>query len=244
VTKRHPAALVPVALVAIAVLLAGCSADPSRSTVKPTPSTSPTPTGPIDMQGISAGTALKPATYAMPLLYNPDDPVRAVVEIPDGYFSSGGWNVDDGHGQLAPDEYGNLSFWGAIDQFDPDPCKAGPHVHIGTSVGDLADALVAQRHRTTSTPVRVTLGGYEGLYLEGTGPAHPSRCRGGTATIFAVDPVDPFWLQDEIPGTIDKLWILDVQGRRVVASVQIMPGHTSNPDELVGIAQSVKFTGL
>ena len=242
--SRHPAALVPVALAAIAVLLAGCSADPSTSTVKSTRSTSPTPTGPIEMKGISAGTTLEPARYAMPLLYNPDDPVRAVVDIPDGYFSAGGWVVDDGHGQLAPDEYGSLSFWGAIDQFDPDPCKVGALVDVGTSVRDLADALVAQRHRTTSTPVRVTLGGYQGLYLEGTGPADPSRCQGGTATIFSVDPVDPFWLQDGIAGTIDKLWILDVQGRRVVAAVQIMPGHTSNPDELVGIAQSVKFTGL
>jgi hypothetical protein len=38
--------------------------------------------------------ALEPATYAMPLLYDPDDPVRAVVDIPDGYFSAGGWVVD------------------------------------------------------------------------------------------------------------------------------------------------------
>ena len=101
----------------------------------------------------------------MPLVGD-DGPMRALVDVPEGYFSSGGWFIDDGHGELAPDEFGNLSFWGVVGQVDPDPCQGNELLRPGPNVRDLARALVAQRHRTTSGLTQVTVGGFDELYVE------------------------------------------------------------------------------
>jgi hypothetical protein len=246
-TRLSATTLLALALGATTIVICGCGSHSSSTAAAPfdggARSSSPAaPTDPLELKEIGAGTALEPATYAMPMVGD-DGPLRAVVDVPAGYFSAGGWVIDDGHGTLAPDEYGNLAFWGAVDQVDPDPCyHQQPPRRVGPSVGDLAEALVAQRDRITSRPVRATLGGYHGLYVESRPRGRFNGCRGGEHDLFRPHAGDSVVLADDIPGTTDRLWIVNVNGRRVVAAVQTMRGKTANPAQLVGIAESVEFT--
>ena len=113
---RPEIALASAAVTAIAAL-AACSADsttaaPSRSTPSTEASTDTSTdgaTGPIDLKPIPAGDALEPGRYAVPF-FGDDGPARALVDVPAGYFSAGGWVIDDGHGTLAPEEFGDLLF--------------------------------------------------------------------------------------------------------------------------------------
>lgn len=220
-------------------------ADGPASTTSSTPGVSQTPTDgptePIDMMTLSAGDSLEPGRYAVPLI-GPESAMRAVVEVPEGYFSAGPWVIDDGHGTLVPDEFGDLTFWADIDQVDPDPCKAGGTADVGRTVRDLADALAAQKNRTTTRPVPVTLDGNKGLYLESRGSKDAaSRCQGGQPTLWQSDTYweDSFGVE---PRNVQRMWILNVDGQRVVALVNIFPDQTANPAEMAGMAESVRFT--
>jgi len=241
--RRNPA-LASAALAALATLVSACSTDAAPSSPDPsTPdlstSTAAVDQGFIDLEPISAGTALDPGTYGMPLI-GLDSRMRVLVDVPAGYFSSGGYVIDDGHGTLVPDEYGDVAFWGAVTEVGTDPCLGAKSVDAGTSVRDLADALVAQRHWRTSAPVPVTLDGYRGVYLESTGPQDLMRCRAGDLVILADEQGNALSLGTDMRGTT-RLWILDVRGTRIVAAVRTFPGHTSDPEELVGIAESAEF---
>jgi len=249
----HHRALAAVLLAAALAPLGACSdgstdttgADGPATTTSPTSGASPTttqkPTGPIELTDIPAGTPLEPGTYAMPLI-GPDSALRGVVDVPEGYFSAGPYVIDDGHGTLVPDEFGDLTFWADIDQVDPDPCKEGGTADVGPTVRDLADALAAQKNRTTTRPVPVTLDGNKGLYLESRGSKDAaSHCQDGQPTLWQSDTYweDSFGVD---PGNVQRMWILDVDGQRVVALVNIFPGQTANPAEMAGIAESVRFT--
>jgi hypothetical protein len=243
-TRLSRAALVPLALAATTVLLGACGDDSTSGTAGvATDRLRPgahTEAEPIEMINIGAGTALEPATYAMPLI-GPDSPIRAIVDVPDGYFSAGGWVIDDGHGTLVPDEFGNLDFWSAVSKVDPDPCHAGPLHRVGTGVRALARALVSQPGRVTSRPEPVTVGRHHGLYVESRASGALSRCDRGEHELFRAGHSSWMRLVDAMPGTTDRLWILNVGGHRVIAAVQTMQGRTADPAELVDIARSARF---
>ena len=104
-----------------------------------------------------------------------------------------------------------MAFWGRVTQVDADPCLGNKHVSAGTSVHDLAAALVAQRHMTISQPVPVTVGDYHGLYLKLVAPANLDKCHGGSVTIYTAGGP---WLQWDVPGATFNEWILNVHGTR------------------------------
>ena len=104
---------------------------------------------------------------------------------------------------------------------------------------DLATALVAQPGRTATDPAPVTLGGHRGLYLELTllENSDVRGCTDGQLTFGRSN--DPYHLASRIPGTVDRLWILDVRGIRMVAVVTTTPDDTQDTiADLIGIAES------
>ena len=219
------------------------STSSSAPAAGPTSTSTDAPTGPTDMLTLTDGSSLEPGTYAVPLI-GPESPRRAVVDVPEGYFNPGPWVIDDGDGTVAPDEYGELMFWADIDRVDADPCKPGGTADVGPTVRNLADALAAQKNRTTTRPVTVTLHGNKGIYVESRGSKDAaSSCRDGQPTLWQSDThwENSFGVD---PGNIQRMWILDVNGQRVVALVNIFPGQTANPAEMAEIAQSVRFTDL
>lgn len=228
---RRRAAALAMALAAVAGVT-GCSSDDSAanadepSTVPSSdPSTSSDP--PIDLTRIPEDTLLEPGTYSMPLLHG-SGARRAIVEVPDGYTN---------HRAVIGSGDGDLAFWGKVTRVDTDPCLGGKHVGAGTSVQDLASLLVAQRHMRTSQPVRVTIGGFHGVYLKSTVPADVDRCHGGVVTIYTAGGT---WLQQDAPHAIFQMWILNVHGQRVVGGTRILP-HAAHGAELSRIVTSAEF---
>jgi hypothetical protein len=219
------------------------AADSAATTSSSTPAASPTTTEgstqPVDMMTLPEASSLEPGTYAVPLI-GPPSALRALVDVPEGYFNPGPWVIDDGHGTVAPDEFGELMFWADIDQVDADPCRRGGAADVGPTVRDLSDAMAAQKSRTTTRPVPVTLDGNKGLYLESrVSKVAASRCHGRRQTLWQSATEGPIEVE---PSTVQRMWILDVNGHRVVALVNIFPGHTANPAEMAGMAESVRFT--
>jgi hypothetical protein len=227
------------ALVALATVAACTSTDDAPDSgdtiTTTTPSTDDTTPsrddGPIVLAQIADGTSLAPGTYAVGLLAD-DGPTRAIVDVPEGFFSDFGGTV------IGSDD-GDVAFWGKVTQVDTDPCRGGEHVSAGTSVRDLATLLAAERNMTTSHPVPVTIGGYSGVYLKLTAPADIGRCRGGTVTIYSAGGGG--WLQLDVPRATFYQWILNVKGQRVVGGARIAPDSAHRSD-LIAMVTSAEFT--
>ena len=190
---------------------------------------------PVDMADFATDTSLQPGTYAMPFLQDFPD-LRAYIDVPgDGYFAWGGGAVvgdDDGAGDIA--------FWGRVERVDTDPCGGGTRVGAGTSVQDLVDLLVAQRHMAASRPVPTRISGYRGVYVTVTAPAHIDRCRGNRVTIWGNS--GETWLQSDAAGTEFHAWILDVRGQRVVAGARVVPdARAGQKAGLVDMVRAARF---
>lgn len=55
------------------------------------------------------------------------------------------------------------------------------------------------------------------------------------------EAADPFGHDADQPGTVFHVWILDVDGQRVVVAVKVVPGHTTNAAEFVHMAQTTEL---
>ena len=138
---------------------------------------------------------------------------------------------------VAPDRNEFLGLW-TVQWVARDACTPGDSrlFDPGPSVEDLADALVAQHSTRTSAPKPVTLAGYEGLYIKLASPHDTSSC----------EETGHIW---EGPGgrgvgsdQVDLLWILDVDGQRVVVNAAYNPKSTAaDVHKLTTTVHSLKF---
>jgi hypothetical protein len=240
---RHAARCFLPLLAALSLQLSGCSADSPQSATTPEPSTNSPATG---APSASEPTSLRnfvgpiaPGSHRVPLIsWDQTYPLDALVEVPDGFITPGGWVVENG---LSGAAYGDLMFFGDVDRVASDPCPGGRLVTPGPTVRDLAEALTGEVPRRYTSPEPVLVGGHRGLYVETTAPRDLSRCDGGQFTLWKGDPADPFGYHTEQPGTVFHLWILDVDGQRVVVAVRVVPGHTTHAAELVHMAETAEF---
>jgi hypothetical protein len=133
-------------------------------------------------------------------------------------FSTIGMKRDQGTA-----EWVGITFWEPL-EVSTDSCRWQDSWETpGESVAELADALVAMPGRQATTPVPVTLGGYEGLYLEWSLPADLDLATCDEETAVA-------WKGDfgrtrghDIPGMIDRIWVLDVEGERILIDAISLP---------------------
>ena len=162
---------------------------------------------------------------------------RIAVTLPSGWFNYNGWAVNDG-GPLG------LAFWD-VAQVYPTGCRwqGKPIIDPGRTVDGLARVLAARPLRHASRPTDVVLAGFRGKYLRWSVPSkiNFSRCGQGyfeswRGRGWATDR----WQQG--PGQVDRLWILDVEGHRLVIDANYMPSATRKQrDELERIVHSIKF---
>jgi len=166
---------------------------------------------------------------------------RAVVEVPEGYGSPGGWVVDRG-ADGDPENYGSVGFW-SVQAVVRDPCEGVTTYDPGPGVRDLATALSGQKGVETTAPRPVTIDGRSGLYLEVRFPTDESRiigCNSSEYHLWRTDAGD--YYGSDIAGTVSRLWILDVDGTRVVMVADTTPGEDAAATaEVLGIAASTHF---
>jgi hypothetical protein len=235
--------LTTAAVVIAGLVLASCEGgSDSTSAPKPkaTSSTSAASGTPRSMEGVNG--ALEPGAWVVPFWgKDPGSLPRAVVEIPEGYGSPGGWVVDrgaDGH----PDEYGSVSFW-TVQDVVRDPCEGVTTFDPGPSVRDLARALGSRPGVPAARPERVTVDGRSGLYLEVNFPVDRSQLAGCHSSQYALWRTDAGdFYGGDVAGTVSRLWILDVDGTRVVMVADTTPGEDAAATaEVLGIAGSAHF---
>lgn len=221
-------------LVALALIgaVASCSADE-----EPAAERDPEPQR-IDQLADQA--PVDPGDYVLAAWWRPDLPL-AVVDVPEGFRTSGGTFIVTG--EEAADTFGAFSYLPAGGIFQ-DPCtKAGGRQALGPSVDDLATGLASQTMLSPTTPVPVSIGGRDGLYLEMTAPRLDySQCKRNQVTFWTGEDGDigPW---TDTAGTRVGVWILDVDGNRAVLTTLAQPGvGPEQADALAAIVESARFT--
>jgi hypothetical protein len=183
---------------------------------------------------------LEPGTYLIDPDADPSTPLRVVYEVP-----VEGWSPWIGAAKVAEEGWvavsitsvTNLVQHGCRDHLPADP-------PVGPSVDDLATALAdLAPFRVTSPPKGVTIYGYSGKHLELTVPDMPFEFR-RDGTLFAgctgfdwhrrylMSWITPLLVARggyafygyTAPGATEELWILDVEGTRLVISAVRSPG--------------------
>jgi hypothetical protein len=187
-----------------------------------------------------APVAIPAGTYTAAVNGHQASQPTPVIDVPAG-FTGSGFAVSAGLGDqdtaVASDARG-LSFWGVQGVYT-NPCGAGKSpVDPGPSVADLARALSAQPLRAGSDPTPVNVAGYRGMYVETSVPAAIdfATCQDGYFDSWTSSGGGGRFQQG--PGQQDRLWILDVDGYRLVIDGWHMPGAT--PQQVDQISQMVK----
>jgi hypothetical protein len=175
------------------------------------------------------------------------------VAVPDGWYDGGGRFVIKYPTNDVPAPVLGLGVWD-VGQVFRDPCHwQGQEFDPGPGVDELVAALVAQPKRNATKPIDVKLAGYSGRYLEWSVPAD---LKSSTWTDFDDCDVDSdghhdfnSWLGNgmgnryqQVPGQVDRLWVLDVAGQRLVVDATYSPDtNPADRDELEEMVESLRF---
>ena len=164
-----------------------------------------------------------------------------MIDVPEGYSNFGSFAVWPGEASGEP--FRAVQYWTANGVFD-DPChRNGPAPRAGTSVEDLASALEAQKLSVVSAPQPVSLNGHKGLYFELRVPSKFDfdRCADGYYILWEGRPGDAQHPVDS-PGSVERVWLVDVDGERVALAAIAAPGvPQSRRQELAAMVESVRF---
>jgi hypothetical protein len=165
---------------------------------------------------------------------------RIAVTLPSGWFNYNGWAVNDG-GPLG------LALWDVAKVY-PTGCRwqGKPLIDPGRTVEGLARVLTTRPLRHASKPRKAELAGFRGKYLRWSVPRKIdlSRCGQGyfeswTGRGWSTDR----WQQG--PGQVDRLWILAVNGKRLVIDANYLPSATRGQrTELDRIVRSTRFLSV
>jgi hypothetical protein len=187
-----------------------------------------TPAGPQHLSEDLPG-ELTPGTYQFS--FASDSPVStdALITLPDGFTAGAAWYV------VPLDQEQFLGTY-AVAQAQRDAC--GNHSELvdpGPSVRDLAKALADQKSTRSTVPKPVTLDGHEGLYIEIRGPGDLDACPG------ALGLWDGRGIYSD--GQVDMLWILDVDGQRLVVDASYAKAASSAAEikALTSMVESLRF---
>ena len=166
---------------------------------------------------------------------------KIAITVPGGWSNYDGWAVRKGRG-LPESVF--VTFWDVVGVY-PTPCKwAGKAlVQPGRDVNGLASALAKQPLRNATAPTATTLAGYRGKYLELSVPTgiEFDDCDEG----YFESWTGKGWSSDRYqqkPGQVDRIWILDVDGQRLVVDASYLPEATGRDRaELERVVNSIRF---
>jgi len=239
----------------LALMLAACGG--SAPTAQQSPSTVATTTPEPTITTLGRGERrLEVGTYRLDLnqLAGGGTGFPAfLATVPDGWSTIDGWILNRPRsGEDIPPIA--VQFWD-VDQVYGHPCQwSGTLFQPGPTVDDLAEALVDVPLRNATQPIDVTLDGYAGKSLEWSVPADIEMDEQGDFPDCDLtdDGHRDFkswtgegWSSNRYqqgPGQVDRLWILDIDGARLVIDAFSMPYATAEElEELLAVVESIRF---
>jgi hypothetical protein len=175
------------------------------------------------------------------------------LDVPDGWEAGGHFTVKS---FSDPDPVMGVSVWD-VGQVYGDPCHwQGTLADPGPTVDDLVAALVAQPTRNATAPVDVTLAGYAGRHLEWSVPADMVVTGDSDFAGCDIEPSNGHrdfnsWVGNgqgsryqQVAGQVDRLWILDVDGQRLLVDATYSPDTTeADRNEQQRVVESLRFQG-
>jgi hypothetical protein len=181
-----------------------------------------TPSGATIVSEIADG-PLQPGPYALPPIGPLDEPF-AVVDIPAGYTSWDSFIKADKPAE--PEDPLMLGLW-VITGVYVNPC-AQSHKVPPRSVRATADAFLQQRLTSPTKPREVDLAGYHGLYMQVATPTDLDygACDDAEVNLWEGRPDGGYWTR--MPGMVNRLWILDVNGQPMVIHLAVPPSATGH----------------
>ena len=224
------AAVVVLTVIGIGVIRSTNTGAPSTATTTAIPTPSATPQA-LGSAHLDAGTVV--ATNL-----GPSRSIRATFTVPDGWEGFAGICVLPTTAAEQSDGVG-ICFLDVETGLYSDPCHAngGPaDVPVGPTVDELANAFAEQAAYEATAPTDVTLGGYSGKRMDLQLPSDVESCdnEGFTpweGSIYAQGP-DNRW----------QLWILDVEGERmVIVSQNYADTSAERLAEQQAIVESIQF---
>jgi hypothetical protein len=214
---------------------AGGSAGPGPASPSPSAAAEPSAVGTVRITSRVLGSGTYPACS---------------LAIPEGWEAAGPFTIRSAGG---PQVMG-VSVWdvGAVPS---DPCHWAASTRTpGPTVDDLVAALQAQASRNASAAVDVTLAGHPGRYLEWSVPADAvvtgdSDFQGCDVELSDGHRNFVSWFgagrgtrYHQVAGQVDRLWILDVDGQRLVVDATYSPDATpADLEELDRVVRSLEF---
>ena len=180
-----------------------------------------------------------------------DDSIRVTLTVPDGWAGVEGWVLVPSVESYSPPGGGALLFMRggwlytvSSSVGDPDrTTRPDRTIPTGTTVDEFVTALVEHPDLDVTSPVDVTLGGYSGKHLELRAPANtttdelgpdPSGCN----YYFVWEP----GIYAQGPNALWRIWVLDVDGVRVVVRADSFPGTTPQVQaQLQAIVDSIQI---
>jgi hypothetical protein len=241
-------------LCAGALLMTGvaCSDDDDDSgAADETSSTTTSTTGPngAQLMNVSEFEDLEPGTYYLDPDGDESTPLLVTYDVAaEGWTSWAGaakFN-DDGHTGLSITAVDNVTTEACEDPTPQDPV-------VGPTVDDLATALSELApFELTEPPTDVELLGYRGKHLKITVPnmevvgsgdsAEYADCVDGNLQSWIDYTGGPFYGYNAEPGRYDEYWIIDVDGTRIMISINSSPAMP--PEDLAeaqAIIDSIQF---
>jgi len=227
--------LLVIALAGTALFVGSLSNTPAGTGPTPTPRTPP---GPISRELVSGiDRPLAPGPYWLSR-----EGLFISFKVPAGWTSFGDLAVS------GPDRTA-VGFW-LVDRVPVDPCSwKGEWLDPGTSVDGLADALSGQPG--ASAPVDVTLAGNPARMMRLDAPTAGvgfKHCDVTTVHKRSYEHVYVrWWMGDswfgQKPDQIDRIWILDVRGERLVIAASWLPSTPQGSrSQIDSIVESISIT--
>jgi hypothetical protein len=172
-----------------------------------------------------------------------DDSIRVTVTVPDGWAGLEGSALVPSVESYSPPGGAALLFGRGGWLYSELCAGPGPDIPTGTTVDEFVTALVDHPDLDVTSPIDVTLGGYSGQYLELRAPANtttdelgpdPSGCN----YYFVWEP----GIYAQGPNALWRIWVLDVDGVRVVVRNDSFPGTSPQVQaQLTAIVDSIQI---
>ena len=189
---------------------------------------------------------IEPGRYAFAAMGDQAEALPlTVVDVPAGFVVDGSFLLlaSPDNDVVPADDVSFTAFtvW-AVSGVYPDGCHDldSPRLVPVRSVEQIADLVHHEPGMNVRAPTPTSIDGHEALYLEfTTGRIDYAKCNGGSFAFFEASPGTG---HVEIPGILERWWVVDLDGTRVIVGTAAGPKATPAQAEAIkAMAEAAEF---